>query len=288
MHTEVIWSEWTDSEIDFLKNNYQNMTCYLIAKKLDRTTKSVQHKFNQLQLKRYQANVGEIINDWEIKEIFTESLGSQNVKMAKIKSILEDGIERVVRLTLLTNRQIAYPGRKRPDLTKKNTTHGSSRTRLYRIWSGIKNRCLNSKQLSYLSYGAKGIKICDEWKNDFYVFKLWSEANGYQDNLTIDRINNLGDYCPKNCRWVSWDKQVVNKSNSSKMIITAFNETKSIYEWVRDNRCKTTLRSLKHRVLSQRLSPEEMITLPPERSKKEDLKGWLKENHPEIYGEFNG
>lgn len=75
--------------------------------------------------------------------------------------------------------------------------------RLKRIFASMKQRCLNSRSASYYLYGARDIKICQEWLDDPKSFEEWSFDSGYQDNLTIDRINPSGDYCPDNCRWVS-------------------------------------------------------------------------------------
>ena len=68
--------------------------------------------------------------------------------------------------------------------------HGMHGTRIYVIWQGMKSRCNNPHNLSYANYGNRGIKVCDEWQNDFEVFEYWAYKNGYKDNLTLDRINN--------------------------------------------------------------------------------------------------
>lgn len=101
--------------------------------------------------------------------------------------------------------------RNREALLERNTTHGLTHTRLYGIWSGMKARCYNPNRDEYKWYGAKGVTICEEWKNDFQKFYDWSLANGYNDNLTIDRINPYGDYEPANCRWATWSEQNFNK-----------------------------------------------------------------------------
>ena len=93
------------------------------------------------------------------------------------------------------------------------TIHGMSHTRLYRIWNAMKQRCENPKAISFPRYGGRGIAVCTEWKNSFEAFRNWAMANGYSDKLTIDRINNDGNYEPSNCRWVT---------NKTIQAITAF------------------------------------------------------------------
>ena len=89
--------------------------------------------------------------------------------------------------------------------------HGLRSTKLYRIWRAIKTRVLNPKNERYGDYGGRGIKVCDEWKNDFMPFYNWAMSNGYSDELSIDRIDNDGNYEPNNCRWVSSNIQNRNK-----------------------------------------------------------------------------
>ena len=90
-------------------------------------------------------------------------------------------------------------------------THGLIKTRLYGIWSNIKARCFNPNATRFERYGARGITICPEWKDDFQIFYDWAMSHGYADNLTIDRINPDGNYEPNNCRWVTYIKQNKNK-----------------------------------------------------------------------------
>lgn len=94
-----------------------------------------------------------------------------------------------------------------------NITHGKSKIRLYRIWRHIINRCYNINVESYKDYGARGIIMCDEWRNDFQAFYDWSMDNGYDDSLTIDRVDVNGNYEPNNCRWVTKSQQSKNKRN---------------------------------------------------------------------------
>lgn len=97
-------------------------------------------------------------------------------------------------------------------LHPNRTTHGMWGTRIYRIWKAMKNRCNNPNTPDYQKwYGAKGVKVCDEWQHDFMAFYSWSMANGYRDDLTIDRINPYGNYEPSNCRWATLKEQANNK-----------------------------------------------------------------------------
>lgn len=95
-----------------------------------------------------------------------------------------------------------------------NVKHGLHDTRLYRIYCGMKTRCYNPKVLHYKNYGGRGISICDEWLNSFKDFYDWAMANGYSDELSIDRINVNGNYEPSNCRWATNLEQARNKRNS--------------------------------------------------------------------------
>ena len=90
----------------------------------------------------------------------------------------------------------------------------SKRKRLKNIHYNLIYRCHNPKSTSYKNYGGRGIKVCDEWKNDFNSFYEWAVHNGYASYLSIDRIDNDGDYCPENCRWVSQRVQNNNKGNT--------------------------------------------------------------------------
>lgn len=82
--------------------------------------------------------------------------------------------------------------------------------RLYRIWAGMKTRCLNKNKKEYKNYGGRGIVICDEWL-EYKNFYVWAMTNGYKNNLTIERINVNGNYEPNNCTWITIQEQQLNK-----------------------------------------------------------------------------
>lgn len=143
--------------------------------------------------------------------------------------------------------------------------HNLSHSRIYRIFNHIKQRCLNPNDSKYKDYGGRGIKICKEWEDNFINFYNWSIANGYEENLSIDRIDNNGNYEPKNCRWVTNIEQQNNKRNNH--IITYNNK-----EYTISNFCKKF--NLNERLVRQRINVygyEE-----PEKLLKKDLRGMKK------------
>ena len=109
-----------------------------------------------------------------------------------------------------------------------NFKDGRTGTRLYKIWDGIKQRSLNLKNKDYPNYGGRGITICQEWVNDYTKFRNWALNNGYQEGLTIDRINNNGNYEPTNCQWLT-SKENTRKRSSTKVSLEISNEIRSLY-----------------------------------------------------------
>lgn len=102
-------------------------------------------------------------------------------------------------------------------------------TRLYRIWQGIKKRCNNPNDARFSSYGGRGIKMCKEWENDFLSFYNWAINNGYDEKLSIDRINNDEGYSPENCRWATNVTQCNNRRTNIKIKIG--NTEKTLTQW---------------------------------------------------------
>ena len=103
--------------------------------------------------------------------------------------------------------------------------------KIYKVWSGIKQRCFNPNSNRYKNYGGRGISICDEWKNSFETFCKWALENGYKEGLSIDRIDHEKNYEPSNCRWTDEITQQNNRTNNT--LYEYEGETHTLTEWSR-------------------------------------------------------
>lgn len=112
-----------------------------------------------------------------------------------------------------------------------NYKHGYGGTRLHKIWVGMIHRCYDSKTKSYENYGGRGIKVCKEWLDDFMVFYNWANNNGYQDDLSIDRIDVNKNYEPSNCRWADVETQANNTRKN--VMVKIYNKNLSLSQWAK-------------------------------------------------------
>jgi hypothetical protein len=110
-------------------------------------------------------------------------------------------------------------------------THGETHTRLYVTWHNMKQRCENPRNAEFSRYGRRGITVCEEWANSFEAFRNWALANGYRDDLTIEREDNDGPYSPDNCRWATQKEQANNTRKTR--FLTHNGQTRSVSEWAR-------------------------------------------------------
>ena len=143
--------------------------------------------------------------------------------------VCDCGNKTIVHRTNLVSGRTTSCGCLHREIAKDQATkHNCTGTRLYRIWDGLRNRCNNPKHPNYNNYGGRGISVCSEW-DDFENFSKWSMANGYRDDLTIDRVDNDGNYEPSNCRWAT---KKVQANNTRKTIKITYNgDTKTLSEW---------------------------------------------------------
>jgi len=139
--------------------------------------------------------------------------------------------------------------------------HGKTGQRLFKIWSAMLDRCENKNNHAYERYGGRGISVCQEW-HDIESFYAWALSNGYTENLTIDRIDNNGNYEPSNCRWATRKEQ--NNNTSNNRLIEYNGEIKTIAQW-------SEILGIKHTTLSKRLidgwSAEKALTVPVRKNK---------------------
>ncbi len=124
--------------------------------------------------------------------------------------------------------------------------HRKTGTRIYRIWRGLQTRCQNKKVKDFPRYGGRGITVCEEWDASFLAFESWALANGYADDLCIDRIDNDSGYSPENCRWVTLKAN--NGNRCSSRFLEAFGETKTMSQWTEDERCIVCKATFEYRI----------------------------------------
>lgn len=110
--------------------------------------------------------------------------------------------------------------------------HGLSQSRLYNIHQKMIDRCYRPSIFAYKDYGGRGITVCDEWRKDFMSFYNWALNNGYEENLTIDRIDVNGNYEPNNCRWIPMGEQ--SKNTRKNVYFTYNGKTQVLSDWARE------------------------------------------------------
>lgn len=185
-----------------------------------------------------------------------------------VKEIRNDGLngKRTMSCGCLQRDRASQINRGRTDGFK----YGDSRERIHNIWYLIKFRCEDPASPSFHNYGGRGIRMCEEWSDGitgYFKFKEWSLNNGYREGLSIDRINNNGDYSPENCRWVDTYTQGNNKRNN--VLIEYGGRTQTLSQWARELGVPT--KNLHNRIRVLGWDIERAFTQPYRKSNRKSI-----------------
>lgn len=221
------------------------------------------HKYYFMRLKRlkekqsYQA--GEIFGRLVLTGVsFLQPMYGQLRRV--VEATCECGVTKLFPFSSLTSKETQSCGCLRRDVSRERmTSHNLTNHPLFTIWVAMKQRCYNHRHKSYPDYGGRGIRVCDEWRDDFQKFHDWCIINGYKKGYDLDRRDNDGNYEPDNCRFVT--REVSSRNTRRNKMITAFGETKCLFDWGKDARCAISVWGLIRRYNSGLWTDmEKMIT----------------------------
>ena len=184
---------------------------------------------------KFEDLAGKRFGRWTVIERAEDKRDSRGYPIVVYRCRCDCGTEREIYANSLRSGRSKSCGCLLKEISAKNakalfSTHGDSKSRLYKIWACMRKRCENKNASNYANYGGRGITVCDEWSS-FENFKCWSLSNGYCDNLSIDRIDTNGNYSPDNCRWVDSITQNNNRRSNVFHEIDGIVHTQS--EWCR-------------------------------------------------------
>ena len=158
---------------------------------------------------------------------------------------------------LTCNKTLSCGCYSRENTKQRKLKHGQAETRLYEIWQNMKKRCSNTRSTLYKNYGGRGITVCEEWQ-EFEPFRDWAMANGYSDDLSIDRIDVNGNYCPENCRWATRKEQANNTRKNH--YLTYNGRTMTMRQWADELGVSYNL--IRDRINKLGWSVEDALTTP--------------------------
>lgn len=180
---------------------------------------------------------GKVFGRWTVLYRTTDHIEPNGVKRVRYRCRCECGKEADVISGSLSKGQSRSCGCLQREYAKRgdnNRKHGMTGTRLHGIWKNMHTRCYNPKGKRYSRYGGRGISICEEWngENGFAKFMEWAYKNGYNEDLTIERIDNDSDYSPINCKWIPLAEQASNRSSSRFVEYRGIKKT--VAQWSRE------------------------------------------------------
>lgn len=180
--------------------------------------------------------LGQRVGNWTVTALNVRKVFGPGTSVCAVAVRCDCGTERVLPASSLSQGTTLSCGCGRGRRISKNRAiHAGSGTRLYRTWRSMRARCALPSQDKRGNYLGKGITVCAEWQASFEAFRTWALANGYDDSLTIDRIDGNGPYSPANCRFVTARVQANNIRTNRH--IEMLGERKTLAEWGRDPRC---------------------------------------------------
>jgi hypothetical protein len=228
-----------------------------------------ENKANRTRLALQDLKIDHEYGYWTIQDVQEIKLDSRGKKKVFFPCRCRCGTEKLVHEYHLRTGMSYSCGFHKAKLTgDRSRTHGESQSRLYKIYSGMIKRCENPKLKQFKDYGGRGIRLDPRWRADFASFRDWALANGYRDDLTIERKDNDLGYSPENCRWAPKSEQNLNRR--ANRLITAFGETKLITFWSKDPRCVVG-RTIFERRVNGGIDVERALVTPVVRGQRDPL-----------------
>lgn len=191
-------------------------------------------------------------------------------------------------LATLVRQETRSCGCLRRDVARERmTTHGLTQHPLYDVYQAMLQRCYIESCKSYPDYGARGIEVCDQWQENFVVFYEWAMLSGWKEGMSLERKDNDGNYSPGNCHFVGGvkDRKVQNRNTRRNKNITAFGETKCLFDWGKDPRCKVTVWALRSRFDRGKWTDMEAMITTPQTERKSIQRNMKSNRNITAFGE---